>query len=60
MSSYANSAELTCNIDPNSGSCTIVNMTEISQHNEAITVVGQASNYISSTTTMVSFMEGFP
>lgn len=59
MASLAYSADLTCNIDSGSGACYIVNMTEISQHNEAITVVGQPSNYINTATSMVNFMDGF-
>jgi len=57
MAAMGNSANLTCNIDPGSGACTISSMTEISQHNEPITVVGQPSNYINTATTMVNFME---
>ena len=59
MASLGNSAEMTCNIDPGSGACTISSMTEISQHNEPITVVGQPSNYINTATTMINSNEGF-
>ncbi|XP_070503096.1 insulin-like growth factor-binding protein complex acid labile subunit [Chironomus tepperi] len=59
MTSLANSAELTCNIDKTSGACYFVSITEVSQHNEAITVAGQASNYVNSATSMISFMDGF-